>query len=73
MAHTSKRPASFIDPERLYALRGFQEASGISATRMREARLSGIYLPTISIGRRRFVRGSEGIAYIEQLAKLSSK
>lgn len=73
MAHTSKRPPSFIDPERLYSLRGFQEASGISATRMREARLSGIYLPTISVGRRQFVRGSEGIPYIEQLAKIGSR
>lgn len=72
MAHSTKRPASFVDPDRLYALRGFQEASGIAASRMREARLVGIHLATIRVGRRIFVRGVDGIAYIEKLAQLSS-
>jgi hypothetical protein len=70
MATTSKRPPSFIDPERLYTLRGFQECSGIAATRIREARLQGVPLPTIKVGKRVFVRGADGIAYIERLATL---
>jgi hypothetical protein len=59
---------TFIAPERLYTLRGFREASGFSQTRMREARLRGIELPTLSVGRRKFVRGTEAIAFIERLA-----
>ena len=69
MAATTK-DRSFIDPNRLYSLRGFQESSGISATRMREARHSGVDLHRIKVGRRVFVRGSDGIEYIERLARL---
>ncbi|HMP07446.1 MAG TPA: hypothetical protein PJ982_13940 [Lacipirellulaceae bacterium] len=73
MGHVaSKRPPTFIDPERLYSLRGFQEASGIAATRIREARLQGVNLPSLKVGKRLFVRGSDGIAYIERLAELSA-
>jgi hypothetical protein len=64
----SKRPVSVICPERLYPLRAFQEASGLGQTKMREARLAGIRLKTIDVGRRKYVRGSDGIEYIEALA-----
>lgn len=63
-----KSVPTFIAPERLYTLRGFYEASGISQTRMREARLRGIELPMLSVGKRKFVRGYDAIAYIEILA-----
>lgn len=63
-----KSVPSFIAPERLYTLRGFYEASGISQTRVREARLRGIELPMLSVGKRKFVRGYDAIAYIERLA-----
>ena len=69
MATITKRPRE-IAPERLYPLRAFQEASGIAATRMREARLQGLHLATVNVGKRKFVRGSDGIAYIEALAQL---
>jgi len=63
---------SFIAPERLYTLRYFQAASGVSATRIREGRRNGIILTTLDVGKRKFVRGSDGINFIEQLAQLPS-
>ena len=67
---TTKAP-SFIAPERLYSLKGFQAAAGVSATRIREARKAGIMLPTLEVGRRKFVRGSDAISYLERLAMLT--
>jgi len=40
---------------------------------MREARLCGIELPTRSVGRRKFVRGSDAIALIERLAAVAQR
>lgn len=59
---------SYIAPERLYSLRGYWSASGISPTRIREARRCGIDLPCLEVGKRKFVRGVDGIAFIERLA-----
>lgn len=59
---------SYIAPERLYSLRGFQQASGVTATRIHHAKRAGIDLPTLAVGRRKFVRGSDGIEFIEKLA-----
>jgi hypothetical protein len=39
---------------------------------VREARRVGIELPTLDVGRRKFVRGSDAIWYIEQLAAIES-
>lgn len=63
---------SYIAPERLYTLRCFHAASGVSATRIREGRRNGIMLKTLDVGKRKYVRGSDGINYIEQLAQLPS-
>jgi hypothetical protein len=63
-----KTQPTYIAPERLYTLRGFREASGISPTRMRDARLRGIEVPMLTVGKRKFVRGHDAIAYIERLA-----
>jgi hypothetical protein len=65
---TTKAPAE-LAPGNVYPLRGLQ-AFGISATRMREGRKAGIALETIEIGRRKFVRGTDAIAYLEKLAEL---
>ncbi len=73
MATVSTKSPSFIAPERLYALKGFQAAAGVSSTRMRMARQAGIQLPTLDVGRRKFVRGAAGIWYIEQLADLEKR
>ena len=73
MPQTIKRPPTFLDPERLYSLRGFQEASGITSTRMREARLQKVEPEYIIVGRRKFLRGVDAIEYVEQLAELGAK
>jgi hypothetical protein len=61
---------SFVDPSRLYSIRGFWTASGISPTRIRQAKRHGVELPTLLVGKRKFVRGADGIAFIERLAAL---
>ncbi|MAT71200.1 MAG: hypothetical protein CMJ58_16945 [Planctomycetaceae bacterium] len=68
-----QQPAAYIDPERLYSYRGFQISSGISQTRIREARLMGLPLPILKIGRRNYVRGREAIEWMEKLAELTSQ
>jgi hypothetical protein len=60
---------SFIDPNRLYTRRGFIVASGLSETRIREAKRRGIELPWLLCGKRKFVRGVDAIAFIERLAQ----
>ncbi len=70
-AHTTREP-SFVDANRLYSLKGFYNASGVSPTRVREARRMGIKLPTLDVGKRKFVRGSDAIWFIEQLAAMNT-
>ena len=70
MAGDKGKTPSHIDPRCLYSLRGFQAASGVSATRMREARQSGIVPPMLEVGRRKFIRGSDAIEFIERLSRL---
>jgi hypothetical protein len=65
---TTKKP-SFIDPGRMYSLRKFVADSGISLTRIRQAAQVGIELPKVRVGKRVFVRGRDGIAFIEKLAE----
>jgi hypothetical protein len=70
MSSATTNAPSFIAPERLYSLKGFQAAAGVSDTRMREGRQAGISLPTLEVGRRKFVRGVDAIAYLERLANV---
>jgi len=72
MATVTTKAPSYLAPERLYSIKGFIAAAGVSSTRMREARHAGVVLPTLEVGRRKFVRGSDGITYLEQLAALSA-
>ena len=53
---SNKSEPSYIDPRCLYSLRGFQAASGITATRMLSARRAGIICPMLEVGRRKFIR-----------------
>lgn len=69
MSVSTKAP-SYIAPERLYSLKGFQAAAGVSSTRMREARKASVALPFLEVGRRKFIRGSDAIWYLEKLAEL---
>lgn len=68
-----QQPAKYVDPGRLYSYRGFQIDSGISQTRIREARLMGHPLPVLKIGRRSYVRGGEAIEWMEKLAELTAQ
>jgi hypothetical protein len=70
MSTVSTKAPSYIAPERLYSLKGFQAAAGVSSTRMREARRAGIVLPMLEVGRRKFVRGYSAIEYLERLAAI---
>jgi hypothetical protein len=67
-----QQQSSFIDPHRLYSLRGFYTESGISETRRREAARAGVELETLVVGRLKYVRGRDGIAYIEKLAAMEN-
>lgn len=64
----TKQP-TFIAPERLYTLVGFQQAAGISGTRMREARRRGVTPTLLRVGRRIFIRGGDAISFVEALAR----
>lgn len=61
-----------LDPRCLYPLAAFIRTSGIAKSRIRDARLMGSPLPTLKVGKRVFVRGADGIAFVEKLAELSA-
>lgn len=61
-----------IAPDAIYPLAAFIRSSGLSKTRLYEARRRGTRLKTLSVGRRKFVRGRDGIRFIERLAKVES-
>ena len=69
---TTDRP-TFIAADRLYSLRQFVTDSGISLTRIRQAAHRGTELPKVKAGKRVFVRGRDGIAFIEQLAEMERR
>jgi hypothetical protein len=71
MASLSPQSVGYIDPDRVYSLPAFYRDSGMTKSRVREARLMGHPLPTIAIGRRRLVHGRSGIEWILKLAELS--
>lgn len=61
-----------IDPRILYTRAGFIRASGIAQTRIREARLMGIQMPVLRVGKRHYIRGADAIAFIERLAEATA-
>ena len=67
---TNTSAPTAIDPAKLYSLRQFICDSGISYTRIRTAARRGSPLTTLKTGNRVFVRGRDGIAFIEQLAAM---
>ena len=69
---TTDRP-TFIAADRLYSLRRFVSDSGLSYTRISQAARAGIELPLVACGKRKFVRGADGIDFIERLATHYSK
>jgi hypothetical protein len=59
---------SFIDSDRLYSLSRFIRDSGLSYTRIQFAKREGIELNMVCCGRRKFVRGIDGIDFVLRLA-----
>jgi hypothetical protein len=70
MATATNRLTVFLDPTRLYTIRGFHIESGVSPTRVREAKRLGVALPCFEVGKRKFIRGRDAIDYIERLSAL---
>jgi hypothetical protein len=65
---------SAIQPDTVYGLQHWIEIAGISYSRIVNARKAGIELKMISVSpRRKYVRGSDGIAFIERLAEAASE
>ena len=60
-----------LRPGFLYTLRGFKDASGIGHSLIRRARNAGIALPTLTVGRRKFIEGKDAIQFLKSVAKLS--
>ena len=56
-----------IRPEVLYPLDRFQKIAGLGKWAMRTARKNG--LPVRKVGRRKYVRGSDFLAYVEKHGK----
>jgi hypothetical protein len=73
MSATTREP-SYIAPDNLYSLRGGVACSGVSSTRIREAgRKYGLKLPWIVCGKRKFIRGSDLIRFIELLSEIEQR
>ena len=72
MGHPTANAPSVILADALYSRRGFIAASGVSETRIREGSQRGIKLPWIVCGKRKFIRGSDAIWFIEQLATMGA-
>jgi hypothetical protein len=64
----TNRP-TFLAPERLYSIRGFCRASGLSYSRLREAARAGVEIPTFRVGKRKFIFGGDAIDLVRQLAE----
>lgn len=71
MATAAAANTSYLDPACLYTYSGFITCSGISKSRIREARLRGVKLPAMKVGKRLYIRGRDGIEFVEKLAELS--
>lgn len=69
MAKRKQNQGSFIASDYLYTLPAFLDAAGIGRSTITRARTMGIELVKLRCGRRCYIRGADGIAFIEQYAK----
>ena len=69
MAMQATSEPTAIHADSLYSRRGFIAASGLSETRLREAKHAGIEPRKILVGKRVFIRGKDAIDFIERLAE----
>src|SRR5262245_62114410 len=65
---SASNPTS-LDPSKLYSLPEFIRCSGISYTRIQSAKRAGAELPTLDVGKRKFIAGDEAIAFVKRLAE----
>ena len=68
-----KELPSFICSERTYTIEGFRHAAGVNAKRMRDAAAHGVKCKFLVIGKRKFIRGRDGIEYLDQLGELHER
>ncbi len=61
-----------IDPKKVYLIGSFYAVAGIGLTTVRNAKHNGIELCCLQAGRRKWVKGSDGIAFLESLAAHSA-
>ena len=61
-----------IRPDVLYTLSGFKSAAGIGHSLIRRARGAGIKLPTMTVGRRKFIEGAAAIKYLKSISQLDN-
>lgn len=61
-----------IEPGVTYTLASFIATSGLSYSRIRRAAREGVHIPTFAIGRRKFIKGINALAFIDQLAARSA-
>lgn len=59
-----------ILPDAVYPLDAYHRDSGITRQRKRDAEKQGVKLKVMQVGRRKFVLGRDGIAFIQALAAL---
>ena len=55
-----------VDKDCVYALELFKAITGLKTTAIRQARRAGLKI--LIVGRRRFVRGSDFLEYLDRLA-----
>ncbi|QDU87199.1 hypothetical protein Pla175_05560 [Pirellulimonas nuda] len=61
-----------LHPEACYPLAAWCKAAGVSKTRIHEAKLLGVPLPTFTVGKRVYIQGADGIEWLRTLsAKLA--
>lgn len=68
-AERTKPKAVAINPAEMYSLPGFYLASGLGRRSIRKAEQRGVELKTLRVGRRKYVRGSDAIRFIEEAAE----
>lgn len=70
----SKAALQFVDPDRLYTRAAFLVAANLGDTTLRLARRQfGLEPATIIVGRQSYIRGVDGIEFIQRLAEAQSE
>lgn len=68
-----KKDLQGILPSGVYPLETFYRYSGLNRERERFGRQHGVVLGRLRVGRRVFIRGDDGIRFIEEMAALTER